>query len=36
MGNTDSVAQAILLGSADLGFIEGGIDDPSLVIEVVG
>lgn len=36
VGNTDSVAQAILLGGADLGFIEGDIDEPSLSIEAVG
>lgn len=36
VGNTDSVAQAILLGGADLGFIEGDIDEPSLIIEAVG
>ncbi|OBV41055.1 LysR family transcriptional regulator [Janthinobacterium psychrotolerans] len=36
VGNTDSVAQAILLGGADLGFIEGDIDEPSLAIEAVG
>lgn len=36
VGNTDSVAQAILLGGADLGFIEGDIDELSLSIEAVG
>ena len=36
VGNTDNVAQAILLGGADLGFIEGAIDEPSLAIEAVG
>ena len=36
VGNTDNVAQAILLGGADLGFIEGDIDEPSLAIEAVG
>lgn len=35
VGNTDSVAQAILLGGADLGFIEGDIDEPALAIEAV-
>lgn len=36
IGNTDSVAQAILLGGADLGFIEGVINEPALSSVVVG
>lgn len=36
VGNTDQVAQAILLGGADLGFIEGVIDEPALSSVAVG
>jgi DNA-binding transcriptional LysR family regulator len=34
--NTENVAQAVLQGVADFGFIEGAIDDPALEKEVVG
>lgn len=34
--NTDNVAQAILQGEADLGFIEGVIDEPALSSVAVG
>lgn len=36
MGNTENVAQAVLQGVADLGFVEGAIDDPALSNEAVG
>jgi DNA-binding transcriptional LysR family regulator len=32
IANTDQVAQAVNLGNADLGFVEGEVDDPSLAI----
>jgi DNA-binding transcriptional LysR family regulator len=35
IGNTAQVAAAVHSGSADVGFIEGAIDDPLLVIEQV-
>lgn len=34
-GNTRSVAQAVAEGAADIGFIEGGIDDPELLVRTV-
>lgn len=34
--NTESVARAVLQGVADLGFVEGAIDEPALAKEVVG
>jgi DNA-binding transcriptional LysR family regulator len=34
--NTENVAQAVLQGMADLGFVEGAIDEPALAREVVG
>ncbi|WP_295553511.1 LysR family transcriptional regulator [uncultured Stenotrophomonas sp.] len=34
--NTESVARAVLQGVADLGFVEGAIDEPALTKEVVG
>jgi DNA-binding transcriptional LysR family regulator len=34
--NTENVAQAVLQGVADLGFVEGAIDEPALTKEVVG
>ncbi|MFC4932320.1 LysR family transcriptional regulator [Massilia sp. GCM10023247] len=36
MGNTENVARAVLEGVADLGFVEGAIDDPALSNEAVG
>jgi DNA-binding transcriptional LysR family regulator len=33
--NTQNVAKAVLLGSADLGFIEGAIDEPTLSVEAI-
>jgi DNA-binding transcriptional LysR family regulator len=36
VGNTENVAQAVLQGVADLGFVEGAIDEPVLAKEVVG
>lgn len=33
--NTHNVAQAVVQGSADLGFVEGAVDEPSLSAEVV-
>ena len=36
IGNTETVAAAIRDGFADLGFVEGRIDDPHLAIETVG
>jgi DNA-binding transcriptional LysR family regulator len=34
--NTENVGQAVLQGVADLGFVEGAIDEPALAKEVVG
>jgi DNA-binding transcriptional LysR family regulator len=34
--NTENVAQAVVQGLADLGFIEGDVDEPALAIEAVG
>ena len=36
VGNTETVAQAILSGGADLGLVEGDIDEPGLALEIVG
>jgi DNA-binding transcriptional LysR family regulator len=36
MANTEQVARAVHEGSADLGFIEGDVDDASLAISKVG
>lgn len=36
IGNTETVATAIHDGLADLGFVEGGIDDSHFAIETVG
>lgn len=36
IGNTEQVSQAVLLGTADLGFVEGEIGDASLCVEAVG
>lgn len=33
--NTDNVAKAVLEGSADLGFIEAGLDEPALTVTPV-
>lgn len=33
--NTYNVAQAVVQGSADLGFVEGAIDEPALSVEAV-
>ena len=35
IGNTERVAQAVLQGDADLGFVEGAIDLPALSVETV-
>jgi DNA-binding transcriptional LysR family regulator len=35
IGNTESVARAVLEGAADVGFIEGEIDEPALRASVV-
>lgn len=35
-GNTRSVAQAVVDGVADIGFIEGGADAPELLLQTVG
>lgn len=35
VGNTAQCTQAIITGTADLGFIEGSIDEPSVSIELV-
>jgi DNA-binding transcriptional LysR family regulator len=35
IGNTQTVAQAVLEGTADVGFIEGEIDEPALAQRVV-
>lgn len=31
IGNSDEVAARVLAGTADLGFVEGGLDDPALI-----
>jgi DNA-binding transcriptional LysR family regulator len=36
VGNTQSVAAAVLAGSADLGFVEGQVTDPALTIKQIG
>lgn len=36
LGNTQSVADAVRAGQADLGLVEGGVDDAALVLESVG
>jgi DNA-binding transcriptional LysR family regulator len=36
VGNTQSVADAVREGQADLGLVEGGIDDAALVAERIG
>jgi DNA-binding transcriptional LysR family regulator len=36
VGNTAQVARAVSEGAADLGFVEGRIEDPALVSEAVG
>lgn len=36
IGNTGQVSQAVLLGSADLGFVEGEIGEAGLSVETVG
>jgi DNA-binding transcriptional LysR family regulator len=36
VGNTHSVAEAVLDGSADLGFVEGQVEDDALTIKEVG
>jgi DNA-binding transcriptional LysR family regulator len=36
IGNTEQVSQAVLLGTADLGFVEGGIGGTTLSVEPVG
>jgi DNA-binding transcriptional LysR family regulator len=36
VGNTRSVAQVVVEGTADLGFIEGPIDEPALSVETIG
>jgi DNA-binding transcriptional LysR family regulator len=36
VGNTQSVADAVREGEADLGLVEGGIDDAALVAERIG
>jgi DNA-binding transcriptional LysR family regulator len=35
VGNTHNVAQAVLEGTADLGFVEGAINEPALSVETV-
>ena len=35
IGNTETVSQAVLDGAADLGFIEGEIDEPALAMRLV-
>jgi DNA-binding transcriptional LysR family regulator len=35
VGNTESVAQAVLLGEADIGFVEGAIQEQALAVEAV-
>lgn len=36
IGNTEQVSQAVLLGTADLGFVEGALGDTPLAVEAVG
>lgn len=36
VGNTAQVAQAVLEGEAELGFVEGGVDEPALAHSRVG
>lgn len=36
VGNTKEVADAVLAGRADIGFVEGGITAPTLVAEQIG
>lgn len=36
IGNSDQVAAAVSSGSAEIGFVEGGIHEPNLVSEQVG
>ena len=36
IGNTGQVSQAVLLGTADLGFVEGAVADTTLAVEPVG
>ena len=36
VGNTQSVADAVRAGQADLGLVEGGVDDPALALDTVG
>src|ERR1700690_1608002 len=35
IANTEQVARAVLQGSADLGFVEGGVEDASLAVEKI-
>ncbi|SDR48904.1 transcriptional regulator, LysR family [Rhizobiales bacterium GAS191] len=35
VGNTQSVARAVIDGAAELGFVEGEIDEPALSVELV-
>jgi DNA-binding transcriptional LysR family regulator len=35
VGNTAQVAEAVLSGSADLGFVEGKVEDPALLDEAI-
>jgi DNA-binding transcriptional LysR family regulator len=36
VGNTQSVAEAVLAGEADLGFVEGQVEDDALTVKEVG
>ncbi|HEY4318773.1 MAG TPA: LysR family transcriptional regulator [Herbaspirillum sp.] len=36
VGNTQSVAEAVLAGDADLGFVEGQVEDDALTVKEVG
>lgn len=36
IGNTAQCVQAVVGGAADLGFIEGEVDEPALAVDVVG
>lgn len=36
VGNTESVAQAVLSGAADIGLVEGMVDEPALTLEPIG